>query len=88
MGTSAFRIGMVDSFRIQNCSFKIRSLRAAFGGEAVFLQAAVGFVGNGAFDEGCGEGRCEIAVTKVGLAFELESGLGLNPSQSSKRKNA
>jgi hypothetical protein len=25
---------------------------AAFGGEAVFLEAAVGFFGDGAFDEG------------------------------------
>jgi hypothetical protein len=35
---------------------KFRSLCAPFGGEAVFLQAAIGFVGNGAFDEGGGEG--------------------------------
>ena len=38
---------------------------AAFGGEAVFLQAAVGFVGNGAFDEGGGEGGFEVASFKV-----------------------
>ena len=58
MGTSAFRIGMLDSFII-------RSLCAAFGGEAVFLQAAIGFVGNGAFDEGGGEGGFEVASFKV-----------------------
>ena len=29
---------------------------AAFGGEAVFLQAAVGFFRDGALDEGGGEG--------------------------------
>ncbi len=41
-------------FSVANSKF--RSLCAAFGGEAVFLQAAIGFVGNGAFDEGGGEG--------------------------------
>jgi hypothetical protein len=38
---------------------------AAFGGEAVFLQAAVGFFG--ALDQPNGEGRPQIALSKISL---------------------
>jgi hypothetical protein len=40
---------------------------AAFGGEAVYLQAAVGFFGDGAFDEVGGEGGHQIALSKISL---------------------
>ncbi len=39
----------------------------AVGGEAVFLQAAVGFFGDGALDEVVGEGGHQIAVSKISL---------------------
>jgi hypothetical protein len=45
---------------------------AAFGGEAVFLEAAVGFFGDGAFDEGGGKGGHQIAVSKVKPDFVIE----------------
>ena len=38
---------------------------AAFGGEAVYLQAAVGFFGDAAFDEVGGEGGHQIALSKI-----------------------
>jgi hypothetical protein len=41
-----FSRGLMESFKQS----------AAFGGEAVFLQAAVGFFGDGALDEVGGEG--------------------------------
>mgnify|MGYP000347581304 CR=1 FL=1 len=59
---------MMDGGFIQNSKLLIQNFAAcgaAFGGEAVFLQAAVGFVGNGAFDEGGGEGGFEVASFKV-----------------------
>ena len=54
-GVRMFSRGLVESFKQS----------AAFGGEAVFLQAAVGFFGDGAFDEGGCEGGIEIASFKV-----------------------
>ena len=36
-------------------SFRIPKQCAAFGGEAVFLQAAVGFFGDGAFEDAFGK---------------------------------
>jgi hypothetical protein len=47
IGVRMFSRGLVESFKQS----------AAFGGEAVFLQAAVGFFGDGAFDEVGGKGR-------------------------------
>ncbi len=52
-----FSRGLMESFK----------QGAAFGGEAVFLQAAVGFFGDGAFDEVGGEGGHQIAVSKISL---------------------
>ena len=52
---------------IQNSKLLIHNSQPVSGlcGEAVFLQAAIGFVGNGAFDEGCSEGGFEVASFKV-----------------------
>lgn len=37
---------------------------ATLGGQAVFLQAAVGLVGNGHFDQAVGQGRLEVALAE------------------------
>ena len=50
-----FSRGLMESFK----------QGAAFGGEAVFLQADGGFFGDGELDEVGGEGRLEIASFKV-----------------------
>jgi hypothetical protein len=38
---------------------------AAVGGEAVFLEAAVGFAGEGALDEAESEGGHQVAIPKI-----------------------
>jgi len=52
---------------------------AAFGGEAVFLQAAVGFFGDGAFDAVCLQVRLEIASFKVFASPDGQSSLNFLP---------
>jgi hypothetical protein len=42
---------------------------AAFGGEAVFLQAAVGFFMDGAFDAVCLQVRLEIGARGSGINY-------------------
>ena len=50
-----FSLGLVESSK----------QGAAFGSEAVFLQAAVGFFGDGALDQPDGEGRHQLALSKI-----------------------
>jgi hypothetical protein len=63
-----FSRGLMESFK----------QGAAFGSEAVFLQAAVGFFGDGALDEVGGEGGLEIASFKV-FAFTQGQSDPANP---------
>ena len=46
----------------------------AFFGEAVFLEAAVGFFGDGAFDQTCGEGGVQVVGAEGGAVGKLEAG--------------
>lgn len=57
-GVRMFSRDLVESFKQS----------AAFGGEAVFLQAAVGFFGDGALDEVGGKGGHQIALSKISLS--------------------
>ena len=43
---------------------------AAFFRESIFLKAAVGFFGDGVFDETCGDGRGEICLPQATTAFQ------------------
>ena len=64
-----FSRGLMESFK----------QGAAFGGGAVFLQAAVWFFGDGALDKVGGEGGIEIASFKVFASPNGQSSLNFLP---------
>ena len=62
---AARRMVVLEAVFIMRLLWVSREQSTALGGEAVFLEAAVGFAGEGAFDEAGGKGGLEVSIKKT-----------------------